>query len=302
MNAAIDVGSNSIRLLIGSVRHGVVEPALYRRQITRLAGGMTPESRQINLLAVEESITALQGFVEDAVDHNCQMIRAVATEALRRASNASDFVDLVQHRTGLQIEVITGAEEASLSAAGARAALEPLPDDYLLFDIGGGSSEFILQHGEKTLYQGSFPLGVVSLAERFSDSSDRKAFILQTLQNLESDLHQAGFQALLKEERTVLVGTAGTVTTLAAMQLQMLNYDWRRINNLQLDRSYLAALMPVLQRLTPRQREALPGMEPKRGDLIVPGLEAVLAIMQSFDKESLKVSDFGLLEGVLLSL
>lgn len=302
MNAAIDVGSNSIRLLIGSVRQGVVEPVLYRRQITRLAGGMTPENRLINLSAVEESLAALQGFVDVAVAHNCHVIRAVATEALRRATNAGAFVDLVQQQTGLQIEIIAGKEEASLSAAGARSALVPLPDNYLLFDIGGGSSEFILQHGEETLYQGSFPLGVVNLAERFPDVAARNAFILQTLQMLESDLYQAGLLALLKEEQTVLVGTAGTVTTLAAMHLQMLDYDWRRINNLQLDCAYLTDLLPTLRRLTPRQREALPGMEPKRGDLIVPGLEIVLAIMSSFAKESLKVSDFGLLEGVLLSL
>jgi len=302
MKAAIDVGSNSIRLLIGSVRLGVVEPTLYHRQITRLAGGLTPENRQINLLAVEESLAALQGFAEVAAAHNCQAIRAVATEALRRASNARDFVDLVRRRSGLHLEIIGGAEEAALSAAGARAALAPLPDSYLLFDIGGGSSEFILQHGEETLYQGSFPLGVVKLAEGFADVSARAAFIQHTLQKLESDLRQTGILALLKQEQTVLVGTAGTVTTLGAMNLQMLDYDWRRINNLQLDRAYLGSLLPVLQRLTPRQREALPGMEPKRGDLIVPGLEVVLAIMQAFNKDSLKVSDFGLLEGVLLSL
>lgn len=302
MNAAIDVGSNSIRMLIGNVCLGAVEPLLYRRRITRLAGGLTSSHRLFSPHAMEESLAALQTFVEVAASQRCQSIRAVATEALRRADNASDFVQRAQNRTGLNIEIVTGVEEASLSAAGARSALMPLPDCYLLFDIGGGSSEFLLQQGENTLYQRSFPLGVVSLAEAYSTASARNSVIRSTLKEIEFDLQASGLLSLLKSDKSVLVGTAGTVTTLAAMKLEMSNYDWRRINNLQLDRTYLLSLQHKLNHLSPVERESLPGMEPRRGDLILPGLEIVLGVLQAYDKESLKVSDFGLLEGVLLSL
>jgi len=302
MNAAIDIGSNSIRLLIGEACCGIVSPLLYRRQITRLAGGLGGCLRLLNPESMEKSLATLESFVELTSHHRCRCIRAVATEALRRADNASEFVHLVSLRTGLKIDIIEGCEEARLSAIGARSALLPLPESYLLIDIGGGSCEFTLQQGEVIRFHRSYSLGVVTLSEHFPDNASRSNKIEQTIDSVQADLRQADLLSSVKSEETVLVGTAGTVTTLAAMKLQMTVYDWRQVNNLQLERHDLLELHHILSRCTPLERETLPGMEAGRGDLIVSGLEIVLGTMHAFAKPRLVVSDFGLLEGVLLSL
>lgn len=302
MNAAIDIGSNSIRLLIGDVLLGVVNPFLYQRKITRLAGGSGGGQRTLSSDSMEKSLSALESFVALTAKYRCHSIRAVATEALRQADNATEFVHLVHLRTGLQVEIIDGTEEASLSATGARSALSPLPQNYLLFDVGGGSTEFILQQGGSTSFHKSYPLGVISLAESFPEAASRVERVEQAIDTVCSELFQLDLLSLARADQTALVGTAGTVTTLAAIKLQMTDYDWRRVNNLQLDGPYLLSLQQILSSLSPLEREALPGMEAGRGDLILPGLEIVLRIMRAFNKTELMVSDFGLLEGILLSL
>lgn len=297
MKAAIDIGSNSVRMLVGEVVGDQVDPGHYSRHVTRLAGGYDPLTG-ISAEASERTLCALELFAQFCNKNNPTCIRAVATEAVRRAVNRQQFVAAVLARTGFVVEIIDGVEEAVLSSAGVLAALKPQPDAALIFDIGGGSTEFIVIKGGKRLWQKRYPLGVVSLAE----ASDSEMGIESVLTALDEDLRVAGLSSLLASEECELVGTAGTVTTLAALDLAMTEYDWQRINNYVLSQAALYSLYERLFPLTPPERELLAGVEKGRGDLIIHGAAIVLSLLRLLDKDRLRVSDFGLLEGILLSM
>jgi exopolyphosphatase/guanosine-5'-triphosphate,3'-diphosphate pyrophosphatase len=297
MKAAIDIGSNSLRMLVGEVVGDQVVPVHYFRHVTRLAGGYDPLTG-ISAEASERTLSALELFAQFCKKNKPSCIRAVATEAVRRAVNRQQFVAAVLARTGFVVEIIDGVEEAVLSSAGVLAALRPQPDAALIFDIGGGSTEFIVIKGGKRLWQKSYPLGVVSLAE----ASDSGTGIERVLTVLANDLRVAGLSSLLVSECCELIGTAGTVTTLAAYDLAMTEYNWQRINNHILSQTTLRSLYARLLPLTPSEREQLPGVEKGRGDLIVHGAAIVLSLLNLLRKERLRVSDFGLLEGILLSM
>lgn len=297
MKAAVDIGSNTVRMLVGEVTRTQVVPNRYYREVTRLGGNYDP-ILGISVAAGEKTISALKVFSQIISDIKPTSTRVVATEAVRRAVNAQKFVADILAQTGLVVEIIDGEQEAALSASGVLSGLNPKPVAALIFDIGGGSTEFIVVKGEKRLWQRSYPLGVISLAERV----DSKAEIGKVLSNLVMDLKLAGLDALLFNESCELVGTAGSVTTLAAVDLLMAEYDWQRINNHVLSQSALCTIYDRLLSLTPTGRELIAGVEKGRGDLIIHGAAIILALLHLFGKDSIRVSDFGLLEGTLLSM
>jgi exopolyphosphatase/guanosine-5'-triphosphate,3'-diphosphate pyrophosphatase len=297
VKVAIDIGSNSLRMLVGEVVCGQVVPHHYFRQITRLGGDYDPLTG-ISAAARDRTLSALDEFVQILAKMEPLCTRAVATEAVRRAVNGRQFVADVLVRTGFSVEIIDGEEEALLSSTGVLAGLKPQPSVALIFDIGGGSTEFIVIKEGIRLWQKSYPLGVVSLAE----VSDPETVIEGVLTLLVEDLRVADLTPLLARADCKLVGTAGTVTTLAALDLAMTKYDWQRINNYVLSQSTLYSLYERLVPLTVVQRELLSGVEKGRGDLIVHGAGIVLFLMKMLHKEQLLVSDFGLLEGTLLSM
>lgn len=301
MLAAIDVGSNTVRMLIGDVHNGAVVPVRYDRHVTRLAGGFNPRFG-LTIQSMNNTLTALGKMSDSIKSFGADRVRVVGTEALRRAVNGSDFVRRVEENTGLQLEIIDGQVEACLSCKGVFAALEPRPECCLMFDIGGGSTEFVLNVGDQIMFQRSYPLGVVDLCENFSDPVNQQKHIVSILDRVAQDLIQSSCFDTALDPLTVLVGTAGTVTTLAAIKLRMDVYDGLRINNLTLFPEDLDSLLHHLSPLSDSQREQLPGLEKGRGDLILPGIRIVLGIFGHFQKDLLKVSDFGLLEGLLLTM
>lgn len=300
MLAAIDVGTNTVRLLLGEVVDGRLVPTRYERSISRLGGGFTPE-KGLAPEAMERTLFALRGMLASLAGEKVDRLRAVGTQALRQAANGTEYVRRIEAELGLTVEIVAGAEEARLSALGVRHGLLPRPEQCLIFDIGGGSTEFVFCAGDELRFGRSYPLGVVRLAEaRGASPSASRGAIDQQLDRLMSDLRGFGLESSL--ERATLVGTAGTVTTIAAMDLGMVDYDWRRVNNYRVDLPRIEGLLARLTPMSVAEREALPGMEKGRGDLIVPGLTIVSVLLRRLGKTWLTVSDFGLLEGVLLTL
>ncbi len=295
MLASIDIGSNTVRLLIAEARStGGLHPVRYERRITRLAGELS-DRHGLHADAMSRTLTALDDFGGLCRASGVSACQAVGTAAFRRAVNGPVFADRIYEQTGVPVKIITGEEEAHLTAAGVQLVLTDPSDNLLIFDIGGGSTEFIHVLNGRVQWVDSFPLGVVRLCDEFETSAAMADQIQLLLNKLPAEiLRHAG--------TLTLVGTAGTVTSLAAMELEMVQYDWRRINNAVLQRTNLQALLSRLAPMTPAQREALPGLEPGRGDLILPGLQIVLALLEMYRAEYLTVSDFGILEGVALEL
>jgi exopolyphosphatase/guanosine-5'-triphosphate,3'-diphosphate pyrophosphatase len=299
MRAAVDVGTNTVRLLLGEERDGRVVPDRYYRRITRLGGGFTSEMG-LSPQAMERTLSALTEIGEILRSSGVNTVRAVGTAALREAPNGVSFAEKIRSAARIPLEIIDGIEEATLCARGVLSALSPRPDHCLIFDIGGGSTEFILTRGSEPMFQRSYPLGVVRLCEQVPSLDQQTVRIGQILDRFHADLAVAGWERVAAG--STLVGTAGTVTTLAALQLEMTQYDWRRVNNLVLGVEDLKRMASRLAPLSSEERESLPGMEKGRGDLILPGLGIVLGILEHYGRSQVTASDFGLLEGALLSL
>ena len=301
MLAAIDAGSNTLRLLVGSVSDGKVLPEFYLRRITRLAGGFT-QKEGLSSEARERTLFAFQEFAKVCRQAEVQQIRVIGTAAFRKAVNGEHFACEIRKLTQLPLEIISGSVEAECMASGVLSALDPMPHHTLIVDIGGGSTEFALCSDQRLLWSRSLQLGVVRITEEHASPLTRQRVIEDTLVELNIELANFCKSVGLVLKDLHMVATAGTVTTLAALDMHMSEYDWKQVNNYSLSLSRLRHWQTLLTPLSLSEREELPGMETGRGDLIIPGLEILLCQMHRMDVDYLTVSDFGILEGLLLSL
>jgi exopolyphosphatase/guanosine-5'-triphosphate,3'-diphosphate pyrophosphatase len=313
--AAIDIGTNTVRLLIAELHaDGSLEPLLYRRVVTRLGGGYT-DSTGIDPASAERTIRALEGFAEAvkeagrATGFGVESVKAVATSVVRRAHNNVWFLGEVSTRTGFDVIVIPGPTEAALSLKGVSSVIDVGSSPLLMVDIGGGSTEFIAAGNGAFERAWSLEMGVVHLSEAYLKSDPPEC---SELQDMESEIKGAiegliglmagdGVTGCSARDGALLAGTAGTITTLAALDQGLEEYDRDRINNCTLKKDSIAAIYRRLAGLTLRERAAIPGLEKGREDLILPGAAITLCIMELLGFDSIKVSDAGLLEGILMS-
>lgn len=298
--AAIDLGTNTARLLIARPQSAdAFEPLLIKRWITRLGGGFTRE-QGISPDAKERTVAAVRDFAGEIERHGVQRLRGVATSAVRDAVNGESFCNEILIQTGIAIETIGSEEEGLLTLRGVLAGLDDTKRDILVFDVGGGSTEYTLTVRNSPVYTHSLPLGVVRLTEGKGSRYAIEEKISRELMKLKTILEQE--KVLHKLSDVSLVGTAGTATSLAAMSLKMTEYDYRRVNNLSLSYDEIRDIFTTLLPMSPEQRLQIPGLEKGREDLIVAGILITLATMETFGFDQLHVSDFGLLEGLLLSI
>lgn len=302
---AIDIGSNTLRMLVADEAQGVKPPwrrIAYAHRITRLAQGLHHRGR----LSEEGMARTLAGLKDFAAILHLHQLRpedayAVATAAVRDAENGPQFLARVRAETGFSPVVISGEQEAKLSLSGALAVLdEPYATDCLLMDIGGGSTEFVLSRNGRLIEAESLRLGVVRLCEAHLKSdppapSDYRAMLAEARLRLKPLTERwPGKPA------AYLVGTAGTVTTLAAFHLGLHPYDADRVNNHVISRAEIADMRSRLMQMTHAERQALPEIEPGRADLILAGLAIIEAVMDRWGFPSLVCMDAGLLEGAWL--
>ena len=298
--AAIDLGTNTARLLIGyrEPSNRSIRPVVIKRWITRLGGNFTTEEG-IAKEAQDRSVRALADFAEEIKKHGISRVRAVATSAVRDAVNGKSFCDEIFLKTGIRLEVISGSEEGRLTLQGVLAGLDGNSGDLLVFDIGGGSTEYTLALGGELIFTDSLPLGVVRLTEGKKNLESMAEKISRELALLKAKLEREGFLKLFGD--VTLVGTAGTATTLAAISMKMGDYDYRKVNNYTLPLQEIRDIFATILPMTTGERQKVAGLEKGREDLIIAGILVTLKTMETFGFSCLKVSDFGLLEGVLLN-
>ena len=302
--ASIDIGTNTFRLLVTEPGEGNSLHKLYvGREITRLGEGSGNGTRLIKPGAIERSLKALTGFSEIIRDLGVEKMRAVATSMVRESRNGLDFVNLVRSQTGLPVEVITGEEEALLTVSGVMKSVTFDTPDCLIFDIGGGSTEYIYVKSGTVTNLTSTRLGVVCLTERFlSEEKESEAALSALGAHIEMTLAKglSGFPP--GGEGLTVIGTAGTPTSLAAVELDLVKYDANLVNNYTLTRGGIVNILNRILRTPRAERAAIPGLEKGREDLIVSGTEVVLKTLDRFSVGEMVVSDAGLLEGVAYGL
>lgn len=296
--ASIDFGTNTARLLIAVRSPAGITPIRVEREVVRLGGGFTDEYG-LSAEARQRGLACLHRFSEIISGYEVGQVRATATSAVRDAVNGGAFVDKVFQDTGIQLVVIDGDAEARLTLKGVLSGLDSESSTLVVLDVGGGSTEFTVSSHGSPVFIKSMPIGVVRLTEGFRTSIEMIERVRSVIDQLEKDLSAAGITVSGDFE---LVGTAGTATTIAAIKLEMVDYDYRKINNYTVSRGDVAEIFQRLSQLSPQERLAIKGLEKGREDLIIAGLVIITSVMDRFGFNRLKVSDFGLLEGLVLSV
>jgi exopolyphosphatase/guanosine-5'-triphosphate,3'-diphosphate pyrophosphatase len=300
--AAVDLGTNTVRLLVVDAEGGGWRPLHESQRITRLGEGQAAAGRLLEG-PIRRTVDAVAEFVATARALGASDIRVVATSAVREAPNREELTARVEAATGQAVEVVSGEDEARLTLLGVSAGLPHLGGSFLLLDIGGGSTELVLARRGRAALASSLGLGVVPLAEGFTDAGPVGAGQLAAMRReVDARLADGLAPALLEHGRVPLVGTAGTVTTLAALDLGLGRYEAARVHGHTLHRAAVERLLVGLGGMTLAERAALPCLEPGRADLLVPGIVICLAVMRRLGRDALVVSDHGLREGIVQTM
>jgi exopolyphosphatase / guanosine-5'-triphosphate,3'-diphosphate pyrophosphatase len=301
---AIDIGTNSVRLLVADVDGAGADAALdtldRRVHITRLGQGVD-DTRRLRPDAIARTLDVLRDYRRVLDELGVQRVRATATSAARDASNRDDFFTPAAEVLGFEPELIGGDEEARLSFLGATAQLsEPAP--YLVVDIGGGSTEFIVgTHRPESLL--SVDIGSVRLTEQYVTSDPPEPEELSAALSVVRD-HLADVEREIPavREAATLVGLAGTITTVAAVELGLAEYDRDKIHRFRLTKAAAEDVFRTLATETVEERRHNPGLDPGRADVIVAGALELVTIMRTFGFDAVVVSESDILDGLVRAL
>jgi exopolyphosphatase / guanosine-5'-triphosphate,3'-diphosphate pyrophosphatase len=313
--AALDLGTNNCRLLIAV-------PSGYRRfrvidafsRIIRLGEGLQ-SSGALSEAAMLRAIEALGICANKLASHSLIASRMIATEACRHASNGAEFLERVQRATGLELEIVDRETEARLAAEGCGDLMDRHAQGAVLFDIGGGSSELVLVDRRNTRSRRisrqirawtSLPLGVVTLSERHGGRQvSRRVFdnmVEEVLRHVETFEGRNGLAEFWSEGRAHLLGTSGTVTTIAGVHLNLARYDRRRVDGMWLSGREIDKVIDDLLEMDYERRAGNPCIGRDRADLVLAGCAILQAIRLTWPSERLRVADRGLREGILSEL
>ncbi|TBR21497.1 MAG: Ppx/GppA family phosphatase, partial [Candidatus Nitrosotenuis sp.] len=298
--AVMDIGSNTIRILVAE-RDGAGFKTLHSGQIiTRLAEQAHGNGWTLLDAAMERTVGGIAKLIDGAAAYRPFRICAAATHAVRQAANKEAFLNLVRKRLGFGLHVIPWEMEAALSLRGA-AMVVGTAAPVLLFDIGGGSTEYICRGADGRIHAEGTALGVVRLTETYIRHAPLVAEEYARLEEyLRAELR--GVAEKLDPARPfTLVGTAGTVTSIAAIIHNVVPFDAARINNLALTRGAVEGLLRRLGAMTIAQRSEMESLQEGREDLIIAGIGLTLATMEAFGVGGLTVSDAGIREGLMLA-
>ncbi|HMR30884.1 MAG TPA: Ppx/GppA phosphatase family protein [Geminicoccaceae bacterium] len=306
--AALDLGTNNCRLLVVETREDGFEVVDSFSRIVRLGEGLAATGR-LGERAMARTLAALKVCARIIARHRAERVRCVATEACRRAVNGGEFIDRVARVTGIELEILGQEEEARLAMLGCMPLVEADSEQLLMVDIGGGSTEimwldrFAADDGADPGHSISLPMGVVTLSESYGPEIDAGGYdqmvglVHDELRSLRGDRLQRRGGAKIQ-----MLGTSGTVTTLAAVHLGLRRYDRRRVDGLSLPFASIEAVSRRLRRLDNDARAAHPCIGVGRADLVVAGSAILEAVHGLWPVERLHVADRGLREGILGAL
>ena len=294
--AAVDCGTNSTRVLVSDG----TRPFERLMRITRLGQGVD-RSRQLAPEAIERTVTVLREYRDVMNSFGVESVRMTATSAARDATNRDEFFDAAEAVIGVRPELLSGQEEGELSFRGATSELDAQDGPFLVVDIGGGSTEFVLGSSTPEAVW-SADLGCVRVTERYlhgdppepEELANAIGIVRDTLEELVRDVPPMKLA-------NRLVGLAGTVTTMAAVEIGLAEYDRNKIHHFVLTRAAAEDVFRTLATERRAQRIHNPGLEEARADVIVGGAVVLVAIMRFFDFDECLVSEADILDGLVMS-
>jgi exopolyphosphatase/guanosine-5'-triphosphate,3'-diphosphate pyrophosphatase len=297
--AVIDVGTNSVKLLVADVAGREVQPVWEESKQTRLGRGFY-ETHRLQAEAIEATAKAVAQFSETARKHQAASLRVIATSAARDAVNSHELTSAIEAASGLKMEIISGEQEADLVFQGVTTdptlAREPL----LLLDVGGGSAEFILGQGTQKHFAQSFPLGTVRLLEKNPPGDPPTKEELTRCRAWIGDFLESHVKPVLKLDRLnearlpMLVGTGGTTSILGRMEAELQDYDRAKIEATRLSVARMHWHVEHLWSLPLEKRKQIVGLPPTRADVILMGAAIYESIMEKFGFSELRISTRGL--------
>ncbi|WP_297889434.1 Ppx/GppA phosphatase family protein [Sulfurihydrogenibium sp.] len=292
----IDIGTYSTRMLIVAVhKDGHFDEIFSVGRITAL-GRKLKETGLLQKEAMEETLAVLKEYTLIAKEYHPDKIIAVATQACREAKNAEEFLQKVKN-LGIDVRVISGEEEAQLSFLATSKALK-IEDKFVVIDQGGGSTEFSYGEKDKLIKAISFPFGIVNLTERFIKSDPPTEEELQHLQNFLKSQILTAYEDM--KDANQLVGLGGTITTVVALEKNLYPYDSKKVHGAVLTYESIKKWFEKLSSMTIQQRKAIPMIEDKRAEAIVSGIAIFKVAMEIFNKDTIKISEWGIRHGLLL--
>ncbi len=299
--AAIDCGTNSTRLLVAR-GGGADKEALARiNTITRLGRGVDASGR-LAPEAIERTLAALREYRAVIDEHGAEKVRITATSAARDASNSDEFFDAAERIIGVRPELLSGDEEAELSFLGATAELDPESGPYLVVDIGGGSTEFIVG-SDAVEGARSIDIGCVRFTEQYIEHDPPQPEELHACISVTTSwLDDISRELPGMTSASTVVGLAGTVTTVAAVELGLAEWDRDAIHHFRLERDAIEDVFRTLATESLEDRKHNPGLEEARADVIVAGTCILVALVRWLGTDEILVSESDILDGLIASL
>ena len=293
----IDIGTNSMRLLIADYNNGKIENRKKYVNTTRIGQGVDKEG-YISEEALQRNINALEEFANICKVEECQAIYCMGTSALRDSKNGNVFVNRAKQKTNINVEIISGNEESNLGFMGVLEGLDT-DEQILVIDIGGGSTEFIVGDIEGIKFAKSENVGALRMTEKFlaKDPIDTNEFSSMS-KFIYSEIKDT-IDYIKSKQIKKIVGIGGTITSLSAMNQELEVYSMEKIHNSEVSIENIKDILQNLKQMTLNDKKTLKGLQPKRADIITAGVEILNIIMENLEIEKIIVSEYDNLEGLM---
>jgi len=293
--ASIDIGTNTILLLIAQVNRGGLEPVLEKETIVRLGEGLQ-KTGVLSEGAMGRAIQALTQYLRDCQEMGVRRIFAAGTSALREAKNAPDFLKKAERKLNLTIETLSGEEEARLSFLAVSKDLETPETPIVVVDVGGGSTEFVLGRGAQINHWVSLPLGSVRFTETFLLSDPVRQ---EEWANMEHAVMRGLAKVPIPQKPVTMIAVGGTATTLASVELGLDHFVYEKIHRFVLERNALKHQLEGYRSRTLDERKEIRGLPPARADVILAGGAILYFAMEKLEAPSALISCHGVRYGLI---